>query len=328
MKSTLKACVAMRSGLALAVREEAGWRVSQQTLANNKVTAVVAREGVIIAGTTSGLFRSKDQGQTWAEINKGLTHRHVRWLAFHPEISDLEFAGTEPAGIFISQDGGDSWDERPEVSELREIHRWWLPYSPESGCVRGFAFNGRRGYAAVEVGGLLRSDDGGLSWNLAPGSDGQAAFKEPEPGFIHADVHSVEVHPSSPDLLFAPTNAGFYRSTNGGETFERVNRYGYTRACWVDNMDANHILIGPARGVDSGGTILETHDGGDSWYEATHGLDTPWSRHMVERFTQIGDEVWAVLSNGELFATQMDEISWKQILPELKGANAVSFLQD
>lgn len=300
------------------------WRVIRRALAGKNVTAVIAREGVVIAGTTEGLLRSGDGGISWEAINNGLTHLHIRWLAFHPDISDFELAGTEPAGIFISRDGGDSWQKRPEVAALRDQFKWWLPYSPEAGCVRGFAFHGRRAYAAVEVGGLLRSEDSGLTWNLALGSDGEPAFREPLPGFIHADVHSVASHPSSPDLLFAPTNAGFYHSTDGGVIFSRINRYGYTRACWVNPNNASHILIGPAKGVDSQGTVLETQDGGVSWYEATDGLSTPWPHHMVERFTQIGEKVFAVLSNGEVFATGIETIAWEAVLPEVEGVNAVT----
>ncbi|NUM45830.1 MAG: hypothetical protein HUU38_14090 [Anaerolineales bacterium] len=299
------------------------WQIVRRALPGMNVTAVMAREGVIIAGTTEGLFRSGDGGEHWEAINHGLTHPHIRWLAFHPQISDFELAGTEPTGVFISRDGGDSWRACEEVAALRDQFKWWLPYSPEAGCVRGFAIHGQRAYAAVEVGGVLRSEDGGQTWGMAPGSDGEPAFREPRPGFIHADVHSVEVHPASADWLFAPTNAGFYRSLDGGVTFERINRYGYTRACWPDPADARHILIGPARGVDSDGTVLETRDGGETWLEATTGLTMPWPHHMVERFTPIGDEVFAVLSNGEVFSTRTETIAWKPVLPEVKGVKAV-----
>lgn len=302
------------------------WQIVRRALSGKNVTAVMAREGVIIAGTTEGLFRSGDGGEQWEAINHGLTHPHIRWLAFHPEISDFELAGTEPAGIFISRDGGDSWRGCEEVTALRDQFKWWLPYSPEAGCVRGFALHGRRAYAAVEVGGVLRSEDGGLTWGLAPGSDGEPAFREPRPGFIHADVHSVEVHPASADWLFAPTNAGFYRSTDGGETFEMINRYGYTRACWPDPADARHILLGPARNVDTDGTVLESRNGGETWHEATAGLTLPWPHHMVERFTLIGEEVFAVLSNGEVFATRPEAIAWKPVLPEVEGVNAVTMM--
>jgi hypothetical protein len=45
---------------------------------------------------------------------------------------------------------------------------------------------------------------------------------------------------------------------------------------------------------------------------------------MVERFTQIGPELFAVLSNGELLCTQLSALEWQRILPDVKGVNAVT----
>ena len=50
-------------------------------------------------------MRSDDLGKTWHHASDGLQPQYVRWLAYHPDISDCEFAGTEPADIFVSRDG-------------------------------------------------------------------------------------------------------------------------------------------------------------------------------------------------------------------------------
>ncbi len=316
--------LATRSGLVIARQEGADWRIERHTLADQQISSVIARQGVIIAGTPQGLLRSEDWGQSWQQINRGLDHLHVRWLAFHPEISDLEFAGTEPAAIFVSENGGDSWRSSPQVEALREKHGWWLPYSPEAGCVRDFAFHSQRGYAAVEVGGLLRSDDGGRSWRLATGSDGVPQFRAPPAGFVHPDVHSTHVHPSSQDLVFAFTNSGTFRSQDGGDTWSQINADGYTRAGWVDPADPDHLLVGPARSVGSGGTILETRDGGASWRPAANGLEVPWPNDMVERFYRLGETLLAVTDNGHLFAADLAELRWRALLPDFNDVQAVT----
>lgn len=313
--------VATGFGMVICRREKDAWQPVRTVLQDHDVTSVIAREGVILGGTTEGIFRSNDLGQSWQPASTGLETRHVRWLAYHPDISDFELAGTEPAEIYVSRDGANSWQSRPEVARLREQHGWYLPYSPAAGCVRGFAIHSDRAYAAVEDGCVLVSNDNCQTWRLAEGSSGSPDHS-PAPGFVHSDVHSISVHHTSADLVCAPTGGGLYTSADGGKTWR--NRYPcYCRAAWVEPGDSRHIIFGPADGVDRNGRIEESHDGGDTWQLKSHGLDVPWRNHMVERLTQVGDELLAVLSNGELLCANLSNLRWQKILGDVAGIAAV-----
>lgn len=318
-----KLILATEQGIVVCEREEDDWDPATHGLKDLHVTSIVACPGIILAGTEDGIFRSKDEGTTWEETSDGLTARHVRWMAYHPEISNLVFAGTEPANIFISHDGGSSWQARPEVARMRDQFKWSLPYSPEAGCVRGFAFHGSRVYAAVEVGGVLVSEDNGETWRLAEGSDGKPNLAGPPEPFVYPDVHSLEVHPSSADLVHAPTGGGFYRSNDGGKTWDLFYDC-YCRAVWVDPADPEHLILGPADNVDVNGRIEESRDGGQTWSLASNGLKVPWRRGMVERFFQAEKELFAVLSNGQLFATSLSALEWQRTLPNITGVNAIT----
>lgn len=318
--------LATSNGLIVCQRVGDAWREIHRGLQGKDVTSVIAREGVILAGTRDGVFSCDDLGVTWEPASEGLSVRHIRWLAYHPEFSDFELAGTEPAAIFISRDGAQTWRECPEVAQLREKHGWRLPYSPEAGCVRGLAIHGQRAYAAVEDGCVLISEDGGDSWSLAGGSRGDPDHW-PREGMIHSDVHSIEVHPTSPELVYAPTGGGFYCSFDGGESWELRYSGCYSRAVWVDPEDIEHMILGPAAGVDRNGRIEESTDGGQTWKPAGHGLDTPWPRHMVERFVQVEDDLLAVLSNGELLISPLTGFSWRQIFPNIPGIRAVTSMK-
>lgn len=316
--------LATDDGVVTGTRTPAGWRADGPSLRGRRVTSIIAREGVILAGTTAGVWRSDDVGRTWAEASAGLTTRHVRWLAFHPDVSDREFAGTEPAGIFVSHDGARSWRACPEVAALRDAHLWFLPYSPEAGCVRGFAFHDERVYAAVEVGGVLRSDDAGETWQLAPGSTGVPDFAVPPSPLVHADVHSVVVDPRSRDRVFAATAEGLYSSHDGGRTWTLTHAGAYCRAVWVDPEDAAHLVLGPADGVERNGRIEETRDGGASWTDASSGLEAPWREAVVERFVDVGDELLAITSHGTVYAAPRASLHWQQILRGVGHVNAAA----
>lgn len=318
--------VAAESGIAIARLQAGDWILTQRSLEDQAVTSLVAAGQHILAGTRNGVYRSTDLGKTWVETNTGLSIGHVRWLEQHPDRPGRVIAGTEPAGIFVSEDWGSAWRSCPEVEAMRRQYGWALPYSPEAGCVRGFAFREERGYAAVEDGCVLVSSDGGETWELSPGSRGFPDHA-PRAGFIHSDVHSISVHPTQSGRVAAPTGGGFYLSDNGGETWADRYRYHYTRAVWLDPADPDHMVLGPADGVDRNGRIEETQDGGLSWQGASRGLQVPWQRHMVERFAQAGSQLLAVLSNGDLFAAEIRELNWRQVLAEVSGVNAVTHLQ-
>ncbi|MEX0788560.1 MAG: YCF48-related protein [Anaerolineales bacterium] len=306
------------------IRSDDGWTEAEHSLAGHDVTCITAQGEGLLAGTLSGVFRSEDGGSHWQESSRGLTRRHLRWLEFHPKVEGLALAGTEPAAIFHTEDSGLTWRESPEITQLQQAGGWFLPYSPESGCIRGLAFHGQRAYAAAEVGGALRSDDAGRSWRLTEGSQGKAEFERPPEPFIHPDVHSVVTHASSAARVYAPTGDGFYLTDDGGRRW-RMRYDAYCRAVWVDPADPGHLLLGPADNVDANGRIEETHDGGATWQMASEGVRVPWRNHMVERFRQVDDEILAVLSNGKVLSSSLSSIVWR---PALVGLTSVRALAD
>jgi photosystem II stability/assembly factor-like uncharacterized protein len=317
--------VGTTDGLAIYERDAEGWRVTQQALAGRAVTGVTCQGARLLAGTNDGIFRSDDFGAAWQESSAGLSERYVRQIAFHPDAPGIALAGTEPAAIFATRDGGATWRECPEVAQLRTAHGWFLPYSPGAGCIRAFSFHGPRAYAAAEIGGLLRSDDFGATWQLVAGSSGNPDFNAPVPRTrLHPDLHDVVVLQQSPDMLYAATMRGLYRSTDGGARWLHLYADCYTRAVWQDPDDMNHLILAPADDVSMNGQIEESRDAGFTWQLASDGLATPWRRACVERFVQAGDELLAVVSDGQLLIAPLATLHWRRIAAELPPALAVT----
>jgi photosystem II stability/assembly factor-like uncharacterized protein len=321
--------IATAIGLFIVTQTNGDWKIVRHTLKEKAFTSIAVSEEIIIAGTADGIWRSSDNGKSWQKSNDSLSIRHVRWIGSSPYTPMTFLVGTEPAGIFVSGDSGKTWNNRPEIGKLRDTNGWFLPYSPKAGCVRGFAVakpDNHRGrmYAAVEVGGVLISDDRGKTWNLAEGSDGKPDFNRELGTMIHPDVHSITVHPTSSDLVTAATGGGLYRSTNGGRNWKNIYRC-YIRAIWVDPTNPRHMIAGPADGVSRNGRIEESYDGGQNWHLASEGMPpAPWLRHMVERFVQLENDLFVVLSNGELWFKPLDKTRWHRILSDIPRIKAIT----
>ena len=320
--------IATALGLFIVTQTDGEWNIVNHTLKDPSLTSIAVTGDVILAGSREGLWRSTDKGRTWNESHRNPAIPYVRWLASAAKPSATFLAGTEPAGIFVSRDGGISWKPKPEVSALRDRLGWFLPYSPNAGCVRGFAIaesglKPDRIYAAVEVGGVLVSDDIGKTWQLVEGSDGKPELDREYETMVHPDVHSISVHPASSEIVTAATGGGLYRSTDGGKIWQNLYLC-YIRAVWVNPNDSQHIIAGPADGVSRNGRIEESFDGGRRWQPASKGMNVPWPGHMVERFVQAGDNLFAILSNGEFWLKPLKQANWQRTIPEISRIKAMA----
>src|SRR5436305_9911240 len=71
--------VATGHGIFTYERNANDWRMRARGLDGQNVTSAIAREGVILAGTTNGVFRSDDSGEQWHVASDGV-HRWPRAL--------------------------------------------------------------------------------------------------------------------------------------------------------------------------------------------------------------------------------------------------------
>jgi photosystem II stability/assembly factor-like uncharacterized protein len=293
-------------------------------LEGERIMAVHAAGDVLLAGSYgNGLYRSTDGGGSWVRVETGLTASAFRCLGPDPLRSDELLAGTEPARIFRSADGGETWEELEGVGRLPGHAEWFLPYSPRAGAVRNVYADDGRLFASLEVGGLLRSDDGGESWVC-------------EPVIADEDIHHVTGDPSSPGVLYVslgtaslPSSSpaeplgGVARSRDGGRSWEKVQT-DYTRATLVPPARPDLLVAGPALRVGRGGRIVISHDGGDTWEAAGDGIDVPMP-DMVELFVAGPDgDVYAICSGGRLLRATPGEWSWSEVIGDLT-VKAVAF---
>ncbi|KAF3887816.1 MULTISPECIES: beta propeller repeat protein [Nostocales] len=190
---------------------------------------------------------------------------------------------------------------------------WYTPWG-DPPDVRSFAVS-QSGeiYVNVHVGGILRSRDGGKSWQ--PTID------------FHADVHEVRTVPNRPELVLAATAEGLAVSQDRGDTwsFDRANLHAvYSRAIAVCK---DTILMtastGPRtnkaaiyrRPLDRSGAFEKCDRGLPEWFSSNINTGTVAT---LENFAAFGT------SDGQIFFSNDAGLTWKKIATDLASINCLS----
>lgn len=298
----------------------------RQVLEGRGVRELVRVGDRLLAGTAAGLYTSDDEGETW--LIRGLASYEV-WQV-RPSSDGTLFAGTQPAGLFRSTDNGDSWKEMESFSNAPEAQTWCVPVKPKlPGRARALVVdkaNADRLWVGVEVGGIMRTTDGGASWSLGlPGEN--------------PDLHMMCAHPEKNDVLFASTgygrldgvaemvegNAGVFRSDDGGQSWEYA-WWGitprYSRPMCIDPNTPYGLTVASAPTAfssykDDGGAqamLFRSEDGGESWRSLCDAAHTPSAAnfHGLSPHPERPGAVFVGTDTGEVWDVS-DDATWSPI---------------
>ena len=120
----------------------------------------------LFGGTYScEIYASSDAGKNWERRDSGIGDKEIYSLATQvvngkPRV----YAGTQPAHLYYSDDLGKSWTELPGLRQVPGVEKWTFPGPPHQAHAKSITFHPKDPniiHVAVEVGGFLRSTDGG-----------------------------------------------------------------------------------------------------------------------------------------------------------------------
>ena len=211
----------------------------------------------VYAGTMGdAVYKSPDGGQHWLPHNVGLKEHvsFVNQFVFHPALSERVYAATT-VGAFYSKDAGREWEER--MNGMKEVH-----------IVTAIAINPKDPSVLYggTTGGIYRSDDGAMTWKkmnngLIPESELMASMA--------LGVNAIEIDHVNPDVVYAGTTKGLYRTTNRGESWDRIGQSipePFISSIVLHPSDPSVIYVGGPGGVWKSG------DGGKTWTAKNEGL--------------------------------------------------------
>lgn len=263
----------------------------------------------------------------WAMAEGGNNHPQRLWM------------GTIPGGLFLSEDGGDTWAlNEPLWQHPSRIEHWFGAGFDHPG-IHSIIVDPKDSEhitVGISVAGVFETIDGGQSW--VPKNKGlKAEFLPDTAAEVGHDPHLLVSTKKHPDVLWQQNHCGIFRSTDGSNNWIDVGQsvgpahfgFGMTLdeedplVAWVAPAVADEYRIA----VDEALCICRTDDGGKTWKDLRMGLPQKDCFDIVYRhaLTSSGDQVVFGTTTGNVFFSNDRGENWQTLSNFLPMVYAITF---
>jgi len=235
----------------------------------------------------------KDDGRALANI----------WSIVPGEGKKELLCGVEPAAMFRSRDGGDSWEMVEGISNHEHSRKW----HPGAGglCMHTIIRDGDRMHVAISTGGHYRSEDRGETFAASNKGVGAGFQPDPYPEFGQC-VHKIARHDDAPGRLYMQNHGGWaewegpggprpdigvLRSDDYGRSWYSISRglpsdFGFPIVVHPHDADTVYVLpLAPATRTcpDAAPAVWRSENGGARWNRLSRGFPKKDSFFTVQR---------------------------------------------
>ena len=240
-------------------------------------------------GTDGGIAQTTDGGNTWTTINGNMNIAQVYKMGLSANNSNIIVTGHQDNGTNLSN--GSSWSS--------------IYGGDGADCFIDWN-NNNTIIASYINGDFQRSNNGGLSWtNIINGLTGSGAWIAPivqhpqiqntyycgyqhvfkstnkgsnwtQLGSIGSQLDEIKISPSNPNVIYATSTSGVWKTSNGGTTWSNVTGNISVGSAQItdlaiDNLNPNQIYV-TLSSYSSGNKVFASNNGGATWTNYSSGL--------------------------------------------------------
>ncbi len=301
----------------LGFRLKAGWLIALSLLCGcspgaGTVVAIALHPtdpNILYVVTHEGPLKTYDGGTTWQKIFTGVSQSRVLAIGVDPATPSTVYLGTKDDGVYGSYDGGRQWlSLRAGLDDVRvtaEVQQIVFAPGPH-----------KRVFLATAM-GVFESDAEGTSWRKRMAGITNVLM-----------VTALAVDAGRPDVLYAGTSSGVYKTTDGARTWAVANTgmieprhaissraLGVT-AMAIDPRRPDIVYVGTLDG------LYQTLDGGRRWTRIGRDLVSQSVNTIV---VDPGDRTDLYVGNREgVFKSGDRGATWENRSAGLPGRNVLS----
>jgi len=301
------------------------------------------------------VLRSNDLGKTFKETKSapafpkddGRALINIWSIEAGPGKKEL-WAGVEPASLFRSDDGGDTWEMVPGISNHEHARKW----QPGNGglCMHTIIRDGDRVHLGISTGGHYMSEDGGQTFQAANTGIGAGFNPNPYPEYGQC-VHKIVRHKDAPGRLYIQNHGGWgnwdgpggrrpdigvLRSDDHGRTWYSIAKglpsdFGFPMVVHPDDADVVYVMpLEPMTRTCPDGSpgVWRSENGGKSWKKLSKGLPKKESFFTILRDAMDVDEtkspaLYFGTTTGQVWIGREGGEEWECLFDSLPPVNNV-----
>jgi photosystem II stability/assembly factor-like uncharacterized protein len=250
-----------------------------------------------------------------------------------PGLEEELWLGVEPAGLFRSDDGGETWTSIDGLNSWADREKW----QPGFGglclhTILPYPGDAKRMVVGMSAVGVFGTNDGGETWRVMNG-DVRATFlpeKVTKEDQVGSCVHKMVRDATDPAVLYQQNHCGIYRRRRGDPGWTAIEEglpatFGFPMVAHPHEAGTLYVvpLVGDFNRVTPGGSMAayRTTNGGSSWERLSKGLPQERAYLTILRDAMRTDGndpvgVYVGTTTGQLYYSRDEGESW-QILAEL-----------